>query len=156
MVKSSDQSFIFSHSYPIRVVLRVDFGKTTFSRLLCNTIRVTTEIWHWEGLNIFVVFLARGQSQLLLLHSVNHEPPTAPQCLPWAFYCSTVSAMSFFLAHSGQTMSSPSVMNPLPTMLVCTRITRSSIQNILDCLYTVYNRLGLFSECKIMCGSCKM
>ena len=32
-------------------------------------------------------------------------------------YCSTVSAMSFFLAHSGQMMSSPSVMNPLPTML---------------------------------------
>ena len=30
-------------------------------------------------------------------------------------YCSTVSAISFFFAHSGQMMSSPSVMNPLPT-----------------------------------------
>jgi len=29
-----------------------------------------------------------------------------------------VSAISFFLAHSGQMMSSPSVMNPLPTMLL--------------------------------------
>merc|ERR1719432_242140 len=34
-----------------------------------------------------------------------------------ACYCSTVSAISFFLAHSGQMMSSPSVMNPFPTML---------------------------------------
>ena len=31
-------------------------------------------------------------------------------------HCSTVSAMSFFLAHSGQMMSSPSVMKPLPTI----------------------------------------
>ena len=30
-------------------------------------------------------------------------------------YCSTVSAISFFLAHSGQMMSSASVINPLPT-----------------------------------------
>ena len=35
-----------------------------------------------------------------------------------ACYCSTVSAISFFLAHSGQMMSSPSVMKPLPTMLL--------------------------------------
>ena len=33
-------------------------------------------------------------------------------------HCSTVSAISFFLAHSGQIMSSPSVINPFPTMLV--------------------------------------
>ena len=32
-------------------------------------------------------------------------------------HCSTVSAISFFLAHSGQMMSSPSVMKPFPTML---------------------------------------
>ena len=31
-------------------------------------------------------------------------------------HCSTVSAMSFFFAHSGQIMSSPSVMKPLPTI----------------------------------------
>ena len=33
-------------------------------------------------------------------------------------YCSTASAMSLFLAHSGQRMSSLSVMNPFPTMEV--------------------------------------
>ena len=30
-------------------------------------------------------------------------------------YCSTVSAINFFFAHSGQMMSSASVINPLPT-----------------------------------------
>merc|ERR1712179_878104 len=36
---------------------------------------------------------------------------------PRLHYCSTVSAISFFLAHSRQMMSSPSVMKPFPTML---------------------------------------
>ena len=31
-------------------------------------------------------------------------------------YCSTASAMSLFFAHSGQRMSSLSVMNPFPTI----------------------------------------
>ena len=38
--------------------------------------------------------------------------------LPLPAYCSTASAMSLFLAHSGQRMSSLSVMKPLPTMEV--------------------------------------
>ena len=32
------------------------------------------------------------------------------------FYCSTVSAISFFFAHSGHIISSASVINPLPTI----------------------------------------
>ena len=33
-----------------------------------------------------------------------------------SYYCSTVSAINFFFAHSGQIISSASVMNPFPTM----------------------------------------
>ena len=33
-----------------------------------------------------------------------------------SIYCSTVSAISFFLAHSGHMMSSASVINPFPTI----------------------------------------
>ena len=48
------------------------------------------------------------------------EHPTASESthLLLYYYCSTASAMSLFLAHSGQRMSSLSVMNPLPTMEV--------------------------------------
>ena len=48
-----------------------------------------------------------GRTMLYVRHQVSYYN--------FKNHCSTVSAMSFFLAHSGHMISSASVINPLPT-----------------------------------------
>ncbi len=70
--------------------------------------------------SLFCIFFAKTQSPLRSAQKSGllfcRLPLARGISVFFVCYCSTASAISFFLAQSGQRMSSPSVMNPFPTM----------------------------------------
>ena len=65
------------------------------------------------GLPLLMIIIAKFVCESVLTRASGLL--TKRTWMRWGLYCSTVSAISFFLAHSGQMMSSPSVMKPFPT-----------------------------------------